>query len=320
MSRHALIIGINEYQHARSLNGCENDAENVEKRLLYNPLEEKERNFFTTLITSKTTAEIDRRFVKDKIEEFFRDKREISLLYFSGHGWEENGQGYLVTSECEEGDEGVPVIDILKMANDSPATNRIIILDCCHAGAFGIDFLGDKLTRIAEGVTILAAADANQYAIEKGGYGIFTRLLCHALDGGAASILGEITPAGIYDYVDKAMRKDIQRPILTTKVRSTLTLRKIKAQISEEKLREITNLFKKPDDEFKLDRTYEWTNEGVAVQENIEIFKLLQLYNRVNLVVPVNATDMDWAAMNGTGCELTPQGKSYWEMVNRGSI
>ncbi|QHI35959.1 hypothetical protein IMCC3317_13070 [Kordia antarctica] len=317
MSRKALIIGINSYNFMDSLGGCVNDANNVKDVLEYHADEKKERNFFVESITSETHRCIDREYLMDEIRELFREKRDVSLLYFAGHGHVENRQGYLVTSECERGDQGILMASILKMANNSPASNRIVILDCCFAGNFDQDFFEENLTRIAEGVTILTASTESQFSEEVNENGVFTTLFCHALKGGAASILGEVTIGNVYGYIDKAMGEYGQRPMFTTKVKRYFCLRKITSQLNVNELRKITKLFKYPDMIFKLNKTYEYTNNKEAIPKHVEEFKVLQLFNRVNLVVPDGARDMYWAAQNKKGCKLTPLGESYWEMVHR---
>jgi len=324
--RRALIIGVNHYEHKKTLLGCINDAHKIETALSYNEgINGEERNFFTETITSDGKETITTDFLRKKVEELFRDEREISLFYFAGHGAIRKNQGYLVTTECEKGFHGLSMDNILQAVNNSPANNKIVIFDCCHAGNFTKDFLGEGYARIDEGVTILAASAENQYASEIDGEGVFTKLLCHALEGGAASILGEITPGNIYGYIDKAMGEKAQRPIFITNVRRYAAIRRIKSQIIPKQLREITKLFKTPESKFKLNKTFEHT-ESSATAGNVKKFTLLKLYNRVNLVIPVKEElpkgkkDMYWAAVYEKHCMLTPQGKSYWEMVKRGIV
>lgn len=321
MARKALVIGLNHYEKTTSLNGCVNDAMEVTRVLSRHANnEDEERNFEVELVTADNGAPISRNHLRERIEELFRDQRDISLLYFAGHGHVELSGGYLMASDNETGNDGISMNEILTMANLSPATNNIIMLDCCHSGAFGRNPMDRNLTEINEGVTILAASAENQYAVEKNGAGVFTKLLVHALDGGAASILGEVTPANIYGYIDKSMGERGQRPIFVTSVRRYVNLRKVYTQITIRQLKQITSLFSNgPNEEYLLEPSYESTSEEPN-QENVEKFELLQKYNRVNLVVPVEETHMYDAAMKSKSCKLTTQGKSYWEMVNKGII
>jgi hypothetical protein len=320
MSRRALIVGINEYHNVKNLKGAVNDAKKIEEVLeRHDHTDERDKNFDITLLTSDT-HKITTEFLKDQIEELFRDPREISLLYFSGHGYMENTGGYLFTTENSRGDQGVAMNDILFMANKSPATNRIIILDCCHSGGFGKDPLNKDIVSITEGVTILSASAPDQYALELNGEGVFTKLLIHALEGGGANILGEISAGSVYSYIDKSMGENGQRPFFTTNVRRFVTLRRIKSQIKKNELRALTTLFPNgPNEVLEMDPSFEPESKNPNV-DNIKKFALLQKYNRVNLVVPVDAPHMYHAAMWSTSCKLTPLGKSYWVMVKNNII
>lgn len=320
MSRRALTIGINHYITGKNLKGCVRDALEIARVLeRHDHTSEKDKNFDVTPLTAENQT-ITASNVKGQIEELFRDKREISLLYFSGHGYIEKTGGYLITSECERGDQGVSMNDILIMANNSPATNRIIILDCCHAGGFGRNPLNHNLSSIAEGVTILSASAPDQLSFEQNGAGIFTSLLIHALEGGAANLLGEISAGNIYGYVDKAMGESNQRPLFMTNVRRYANLRKVYTQIKKDELREITTLFEdRADMQFQLDPSYEPESENPN-PENVKKFAILQKYNRVNLVIPVDAPHMYHAAMHYKSCILTALGKSYWVMVKKNII
>ncbi len=320
MSRRALIVGINNYEHASNLGGCVHDALEVERVLeRHDHTDEREKNFNIELLTTETNT-ITKDTLRDRIEELFKYPREISLFYFAGHGYIENTGGYLITSENERGDQGVSMNDILTMANNSPANNRIIILDCCHSGGLGRNPTNTALSSIAEGVTILSASAADQYSSEKNGEGIFTSLLIHALEGGAANILGEISAGNIYGYIDKAMGEKGQRPLFMTNIRRYANLRRVNTQIKRNELREMTKLFDEgPNTHYELDPSYEPESKNPD-PENVKKFAVLQKYNRVNLVVPIDATHMYHAAMYKRSCKLTALGKSYWVMVKNNII
>lgn len=71
--------------------------------------------------------------------------------------------------------------------------------------------------------------------------------------------------------------------------------------------------------EFKLDPSFEPESDNPD-KENTEKFAILQKYNRVNLVVPVDAPHMYHAAMNSTSCKLTVVGEYYWSLVKENRI
>lgn len=53
---------------------------------------------------------------------------------------------------------------------------------------------------------------------------------------------------------------------------------------------------------------------------NTAKFAILQKYNRVNLVVPVDAPHMWHAAMGSKACKLTVLGEHYRRLVKKGQI
>lgn len=55
---------------------------------------------------------------------------------------------------------------------------------------------------LSKGLTILSATRPEETALEIAGHEVFTTLLCSALNGGAADLLGHITPGSIYALQD----------------------------------------------------------------------------------------------------------------------
>src|SRR5690606_19910064 len=136
----------------------------------------------------------------------FRGKCDTALFYFSGHGLLDQVGGYIVTPDYQANDVGVSMAEILKLANDSSITNKVIILDCCHSGTFGTYADNSSISaHLAEGISIMTASKRDEVAIEVNGHGVFTNLLLHALKGGAADLRGNITPGSVYAYIDQAL-------------------------------------------------------------------------------------------------------------------
>lgn len=316
--RKALIVGINYYKEVSDLNGCVNDAYNVKNVLERNA--DGTLNFDINLITAiDEDTIITKTILKDNIENLFSGDSEIALFYYSGHGYIESTGGYLVTSECQRGDDGLDLNNLMNIVNDSKVKNKIIILDSCHSGELGNLKYNDSLSVLSEGTTILTACSKEQYAIESENTGVFTNLLVDALYGAASNLIGDVTPGSVYAHIDQSLGAWEQRPIFKTNVKEFVSLRKNMPSISVEDLRKITGLFNKPSDIFKLDPTYEPTSESF-IEDNGKKFEVLQNYNRVNLVVPVEEKHMYYAAMNSKGCKLTPLGIHYWNLVNKNRI
>ncbi len=321
----ALIVGINYYQRS-SLYGCVNDALEVSRVLSENY--DHTKNFDIKLMTSMCVEEkILKKQLKDSVIELFEDDVDIALFYFSGHGFIDNYGGYLVTSECEEGDSGLSLFELMQIVDTSKARNKIVIIDSCHSGFAGKYNKNSSQSILSEGVTILTASSESQYAIEQNGSGVFTSLLVDALEGGAANLVGEISPGSIYAHIDQSLGAWQQRPIFKTNVTNFTTLRKVKPPIELQDLKQITSFFAIAESEFKLDPTFEPERNDSQrkkypdpIEANTKKFAVLQKYNRINLLTPVDAPHMWHAAMYSKSCRLTMLGRHYWRLVKQGKL
>jgi len=323
--RKALIVGINYYEHGNQLFGCVDDALAV--KTVLDRHENGDVNFDCNLFTATNQDNcINRSDIKDKIVDLFQSDAEVALLFFAGHGHVEATGGYILASDCRRGDEGVSLSDILTLANNSPAQNKVIVLDSCHSGIAGNAPTSSDLATLSEGLTVLTASTQDQYATEENGRGVFTTLFVDALNGGAANLTGDITPGSIYAHIDQSLGAWEQRPVFKTNVKQFVSLRKVTPPISITDLRMITTFFPSPDFEFPLDPTFEPEMKGrdsgmpPPNPENTRTFAILQRYNRLNLLVPVDAPHMWNAAMASKACRLTALGEHYRRLVEKDRI
>ena len=313
----ALVVGVNFYDAVGNLTGCVPDAYSVNAVLEQNS--DGTKNFDVKLHTAyDDKTKITRSLLKGYVQELFDDDCEIALFYYSGHGYIENTGGYLVTSECTTGDDGLPMSELLTIINQSKAKNKIVVLDTCYSGQLGNVNVSGDTAFINEGVSILTASQKDQPSMDEGDGSTFTKLFVDALSGAAANLLGDVSPGSVYAHIDQSLGAWEQRPIFKTNVKNFVSLRKVQAPIALSDLKKITELF---DDSFvvKLDPSYEPESESPN-KENNEKFAILQKYNRVNLVVPVDAPHMYHAAMQSKSCRLTVVGEYYWRLVKNKRI
>lgn len=312
--RKALLIGIDDYPNL-PLTGCVNDASILSGVIEKNG--DGSPNFSVRLKTNiPKKSEL-----KGEIVELFDGEGDVALLYFSGHGYLDITGGHIVTPDYEKYDEGVSMEEILTLANKSKIKNKIIILDCCHSGAFGSpEIAGGHISQINEGIVVLTASRNTETAAEIDGHGVFTGLLLDAIQGGAADLMGRITPGSIYAYIDQALGPWDQRPVFKTNVTNFTSLRTVTPPVSPDVLRKIVEYFPTPETEYSLDPSFEYTNVDVAKPDNVAIFKNLQKFQGVNLVRPVDEEYMYFAAQNSKSCKLTALGYHYWRLVKDGRI
>ena len=213
--KYALIIGNNKYDDQK-LAQLKTPA--ADSQALAKILDDKTIGSFdevTPLINQTETR------VRRAISTFLTNKKpdDLVLLYFSGHGvLDDRGRLYLALKDTQ--------VNLLKATSisssfvademDSCRSKRqILILDCCHSGAFARGTKGEQKA-ITEttfegsgfGRVVLTASDSTQYALEgdqvikQTELSLFTHFLLEGLQTGAADINndGLIALDEWYDY------------------------------------------------------------------------------------------------------------------------
>lgn len=325
--RKALIVGIDHYTHIKPLSGCVNDAHAV--KALLERHADGTINFATPRVLTGTgpVDVVTKAELKDAVRELFMGNSDIALLYFAGHGYIEDTGGFLCAGDCKRGDDGFSLGELMTLATKSNAKNKVIILDSCNSGIAGDRAQLQGVAEIKEGMTILTASTAEQYAMEVpgGGAGVFTNLLVDALGGAAANLVGDITPGGVYAHIDQSLGPWAQRPVFKTNVKTFVSLRKATPPIPLVDLQALATHFPEPGYIFKLDPAYEPEREQhpkipAPDPKKTAVFAVLQKYAKVNLVRPVGAPHMWHAAMQSKSCELTVLGEHYRKLVANGLL
>ena len=314
--KRALVVGIDHYPTA-NLKGCIKDAQKIVS--LIKSHENGTPNFDCKVSTSDKDK-ITRSSLKSNIQALFKDPADMAFFYFSGHGTSNNLGGYIVTQDAKQYDEGVPMADVLKLANDSKIKECILMLDCCFSGQLGsLPPISNNSALLREGVTILTASRPEQVALEGHEGGLFTSLVCDALKGSAADLLGVVTTASIYAHVEPIFGAWEQRPLFKTHISRPTPIRFCKTLIEPKRLRELTKLFIEPTLAHKLNKTYE-PEEEPKNHPNEKKFNILQDYCRNGLVRPDGEEHMYFAAIRNKSCSLTPKGQFYWYLTKAGKI
>jgi hypothetical protein len=168
---------------------------------------------------------------------------------------------------------------------------------------------------LREGVSVLTGSRASQPSIEEDGGGIFTSLICDALNGGASDVLGSVTVAAVYAHADQALGAWEQRPLFKSHVSRFVPLRENTPEVDPALLRMLPEYFPSPHDEFQLDPSFEPDAEPKNA-ENEKAFGCLQKLRAARLITLVGEEHMYYAAMNSKPCKLTPLGQFYWRLAN----
>ena len=162
--------------------------------------------------------------LRRSISSFFSQKtrEDLLLLYFSGHGvLDDQGRLYLAAKDTEKdllGGTAIPAAFITDEMNRSRSNRQVLILDCCHSGAFSRGAKGTIGASVGTaaafegtgtGRVVLTATDATQFAWEgdqvigQAENSLFTHYMVKGLQTGEADADGDgkITIDELYDYV-----------------------------------------------------------------------------------------------------------------------
>ncbi|MBS1844265.1 MAG: caspase family protein [Actinobacteria bacterium] len=312
--KRALLVGIDEYDFVNDLAGCVNDVQAIAPLLARN--EDGNVNFQCQTRTS-AGERVTRASLLADLDGLLGTTADLALLYFAGHGDPVGGDVALVTQDATAATPGVTMAEVMTKIRNSPVGEVVILLDCCFSGAAGaIPQLGAEVASLRDGVSILTASRAEEGAAEtEAGRGAFSTYLEGALAGGAADTLGKVTVAGLYAYLDEAFGAWDQRPLFKANVSRLVPIREAEPPIDRASLRKLKEWFPQPDFDFPLDPSYE-PEADPDHPEHEAIFHGLQKLRAARLLVPIGEDHMYFAAMNSTGCRLTPLGRLYWQMVH----
>jgi len=165
--------------------------------------------------------------IRKAIGRFFqhRQRADVLVLYYSGHGMlDREGRLYLSASDTDRellAATATPATFIRESMDACRSTRQILVLDCCHAGAFGRGAkgtsinVGSKFEGDGSARVILTATDATQFAWEgdqiigDARCSAFTHFLVEGLETGAADEngSGEITVDELFHYASRCIRE-----------------------------------------------------------------------------------------------------------------
>ena len=213
--KYALIIGSNKYDDQK-LAQLKTPA--ADSQALAKILDDKTIGSFdevTPLINQTETK------VRRAISAFLTNKKpdDLVLLYFSGHGiLDDRGRLYLALKDTQVNllkATSIPSSFIADEMDTCRSKRQILILDCCHSGAFERGAKGEQKA-ITEttfegsgfGRVVLTASNSTQYALEgdqvikQTELSLFTHFLLEGLKTGEADVNndGHISLDEWYDY------------------------------------------------------------------------------------------------------------------------
>lgn len=213
----ALIIGNSEFEDRSLAQLVTPDADvNALAEVLRDP-EVGGFDEVTALVNQPSTT------VRRAIAGFFmsRGRDDLLLLYFSGHGIrDDRGQLFLAVRDTEHNllrGTAIPAAYITEEMDNSRSRRQVLILDCCHSGAFSQGMkaapgasvgTASAFEGTGSGRVVLTATDSTQYAWEgdrvigQAENSVFTHHLINGLRSGEADADadGRVTLDELYNY------------------------------------------------------------------------------------------------------------------------
>ena len=223
----ALVIGISDYPPPiRKLPAVANDVREM-ARLLGSD----QGQFPAQNVRSLADGEATQKAILEAIDSTFSNVEadDAVFAYLAGHGEVVGGEYYFIAHDTTAqgiATNGVPLKKIKEAFDSSPSQRAFLWLDFCHSGGIIPRDLGvepddrEIISRTLEvaqgqGKLIVAACAPSESAWESPavGHGLFTDVLLKGLKGEAAN-KGEVTINSLFDYIDKRMGSDRQRPMM----------------------------------------------------------------------------------------------------------
>ncbi len=223
----ALVVGVGDYPSPiPKLPAVANDVREIATLLA------SERSEFPVQnVRSLIDQQATRQAVLNAFETTFRDVQpdDVLFVYMAGHGAVVQDDYFFVAHDTQSDQlitTGVPLTRIKASFDTSPSQRLFLWLDFCHSGGILARDLGgvpddrvviERTLKVVQGQgkLIIAACTPAQYAWESPavGHGLFTAALLRGLKGDATHA-GEVTANSLFDFIDRQMGSDRQRPMM----------------------------------------------------------------------------------------------------------
>ncbi len=231
MNRHALVVGINNYQAERLAN-LQAPAQDAEAMAL---LLEKYGDFKVTRLPEAIHRETGSPYVgktldltlaqlEDQLGKLFkpqgRNIPDTALFYFSGHGLRRTScleEGFLATSDVypEARFFGLSLQWLRRLLQSSPVKQQIVWLDCCYSGELlNISEANPGEAGDVRDRCFIAACREFEPAYSDKDSSMLTEKLLAALDPNRCPEPW-VTNFSLVDYLDRQFQDPNQRPVFS---------------------------------------------------------------------------------------------------------
>ncbi|MGD1859412.1 MAG: AAA-like domain-containing protein [Leptolyngbyaceae cyanobacterium] len=229
MTKYALVIGLDQYDHFSNLKSAAKDAEAIAQLL-------EQHHYQVTRLPRKLVEENQWAIAPDKslsqkelgkeLKSFFRDraKHQEAILYFAGHGFRVSDaltgdeEGYLATSNAtNEGQNAIPFDSLNKLMSQAELSSLVVMMDCCYAGSLLEEQQSllqptQAMLSHKQNSCLIAACRDFERAREGKDHGIFTAAILKGLSAENA-VQETITSNDLFGFVERELKTSGQEVI-----------------------------------------------------------------------------------------------------------
>ena len=205
----AVVIGIGDYVFLGKIPGCEADAISFANAIC--ETRRMDPNNVVLMTDSGDKSHLPTKaMIESRIRMCVNEAKPdgMALVYFSGHAVTQDGQALLVPKDCEAAN-GIPVNTVVAMLRESPARDKVLIIDACHAGAAqkGVLVIARDTIKAAEGVAMFLSCDKeeNSYPLENGEKSVYTDAFLRCLQESASGSTA-VTARSLEGKIEDKMR------------------------------------------------------------------------------------------------------------------
>jgi tetratricopeptide (TPR) repeat protein len=217
----AVVVGVSQYPKLpadKQLRYTERDAQSVYTELISPEGGSFKAENVHVLTGAKATLAGMRREIDQWLPSVARDGDRV-LIYFAGHGFVFEGQGYLAPYDMDLANirgAGYPMRELGDVVgNKIHARWKMLLTDACHSGAISPEDsqnLNNTLTGLGTSLFSLTASRDRERSFESpdldGGHGVFTYYVVKGMEGAAdTSRDGIVTADELAEYTHTQVRE-----------------------------------------------------------------------------------------------------------------
>jgi WD40 repeat protein len=228
MTKHALVIGIAQYQSFPNLPKAADDAEAIAHFL-------EQHQYKVSRLPHKRVSDdqwaiapqrlLNQAELSQELRRFLceRNQGEEVLLYIAGHGFQVKNlltgelDVYLATSDSmPTGERAIALTALNTLLAQAQLTNLVVLLDTCYAGALLDQSLLTHTLNVfkqKQNYYFITACRRSEYAWEGQQHGIFTKAVLAGLQIEQADLDGNITGDRLFDFIRTKLQPSEQEPI-----------------------------------------------------------------------------------------------------------